>query len=108
MDIETITKLIDCGFTKEEIMKLTNTDPEPAPSPEPEPEPTTSPEPAPSPEPEKSSDEIHENVKALTATVEELVKTVKAMQKSNAKRADGGKPERIDSGDVIRDFFSKS
>lgn len=106
MDIETITKLVDCGFTKEEIMKLTNTEPEPAPEPSPEPEPV--PEPSPAPEPEKSSDEIHENVKALTATVEELVKTVKAMQKSNAKRADGGKPDHIDSGDVIRDFFSKS
>lgn len=106
MDIETITKLVECGFTKEEIMKLTNTDPEPAPTPAPEPEPEPTPEPA--PEPETPKDEIHENVKALTATVEELVKTVKAMQKTNAKRADGGKPEPMNSGDVIRDFFSKN
>ena len=43
----------------------------------------------------------------LTATVNELVQTVKAMQIANAKAATGGKPDKTYSAaDAIKDFFA--
>ena len=43
----------------------------------------------------------------LTATVNELVQTVKALQIANAKAATGGKPEKpYSAADAIKDFFA--
>lgn len=48
MTFEQLMKLLDAGFTKQEIMALNGT---PAPAPQPEPEPGPGPEPAPAPQP---------------------------------------------------------
>ena len=45
MNVEQIIKMIDAGYTKEEIEKMTDPKPEPEPEPKPQPEPKTEPEP---------------------------------------------------------------
>lgn len=51
MNVEQIIKMIDAGYTKEEIEKMTQ--PEPEPKAEPEPEPKTEPKQEPKPEPKQ-------------------------------------------------------
>lgn len=110
MNISEVGLLINAGFTKDEIMAIMN-DPQPAPDPElagdpaPDPEPSGDPEPAGDPAP---SGELQSAVDGLQKTVNDLLKTVKAMQADNVKKASGGKAEVKSSDDVIKDFFSKS
>lgn len=106
MDVETITKLLDAGYTKEEISALENN-----PKPEGKPE-------EPKPEggaPDKHEDqdkpkeneqsEVNEAIAALTKTVEGLTATVKAMQDANVKGATGGKPDGNKVTDVMKSFI---
>lgn len=106
MDIETITKLLDAGYTKEEISALENN-----PKPEGKPE-------EPKPEggaPDKHEDqdkpkenetpEVNEAIAALTKTVEGLTATVKAMQDANVKGATGGKPDENKVTDIMKSFI---
>lgn len=51
MNVEQIIKMIDAGYTKEEIEKMTQPEPEPKQEPKPEPEPKTEPEPKQEPKP---------------------------------------------------------
>ena len=46
MNVEQIIKMIDAGYTKEEIEKMTQPEPEPKPEPKPEAKPEAKPEPA--------------------------------------------------------------
>lgn len=111
MDIETITKLIDAGYTKEEIEKFEtvgggngagaagNEDAgnegagnEGAGN-------------------ESAGNESSQNlntdaaIKALTDTVNALTNTVKAMQEHNANSASGGKPEKTGVDEVMKSFI---
>ena len=45
MKYEEIIKLLDAGYTREEILQMDEHEPEPAPEPEPEPEPAPAPAP---------------------------------------------------------------
>lgn len=105
MNFSEIKQLLDAGFTRDDILTLAGTTPkpEPKPAPDPAPEPKPEPKPAPDPAPEPPEDAI----KALTASVAALSKTVTEMQKANAKAAEGGKPEPMTADDVIKSFFSK-
>lgn len=109
MNISEVSLLLNAGFTKDEIVALMGNDPQPsgdpAPDPEPAPDPAPDPEPAGDPEP---SGELQSAVDGLQKTVNDLLKTVKAMQADNVKKASGGKAEVKTSEDVIKDFFSKS
>lgn len=114
MNISEVSLLLNAGFTKDEIMAIMN-DPQPAgdpaPAPEPSGDPAPDPEPAPSPEPggdPEPSGELQSAVDGLQKTVNDLLKTVKAMQADNVKKASGGKAEVKTSDDVIKDFFLKS
>lgn len=112
MNISEVSLLLNAGFTKDEIMAIMN-DPQPAgdqaPDPEPSGDPAPDPEPAgdPAPDPEPSG-ELQSAVDGLQKTVNDLLKTVKAMQADNVKKASGGKAEVKTSDDVIKDFFLKS
>lgn len=92
MNISEVSLLLNAGFTKDEIMAIMN-DPQPAGDPAPDPEP---------------SGELQSAVDGLQKTVNDLLKTVKAMQADNVKKASGGKAEVKTSDDVIKDFFLKS
>ena len=103
MNFSEIRQLLDAGFTRDDILTLAGALSEPAPAPEPEPEPAPAPEPEPEPAPAPADDAI----KALTASVAALSKTVTDMQKANAKAAEGGKAEPMTADDVIKSFFAK-
>lgn len=106
MDIETITKLLDAGYTKEEISALEN-NPKPEGKPEePKPEDKPTGENKDQDEPkENAAGEVNEAIAALTKTVEGLTATVKAMQDANVKGATGGKPDGNKVTDVMKSFI---
>ena len=109
MNISEVSLLLNAGFTKDEIVALMGNDPQPSGDPAPDPEPAG--DPAPDPEPAGDpapSGELQSAVDGLQKTVNDLLKTVKAMQADNVKKASGGKAEVKTSEDVIKDFFSKS
>lgn len=92
MDIETITKLIDAGYTKEEIEKLQPTgNPETVQTPDEDGSSGTEPE---KPKEQSAAGPAHDSavteemLKTLTDTVKGLQDTVKALQQQNAKTAD--------------------
>ena len=109
MDIETITKLLDAGYSKEEITALENPKPEGKPEDKPkEPKPDDKPsgknEDQDKPK-ENETPEVNEAIAALTKTVEGLTATVKAMQDANVKGATGGKPDNKTVTDVMKSFI---
>lgn len=77
MTINEIMKLLDAGYTKEEIAALTS-DPEPAPEvkPEPEPAPEVKPEPALEVKPEPAEDQTGARLDALEKSIASLIKTI--------------------------------
>lgn len=105
MDIETITKLLDAGYTKEEISALENPKPEGKPE-EPKPEGSAPDKDKDQDKPkENETSEVNEAIAALTKTVEGLTATVKAMQDANVKGATGGKPDGNKVTDVMKSFI---
>ena len=100
MKAELLERLLDAGFTKDEIISLARDLPEPKPTPEPIPEPTPepevepTPEPAPEPEPEPVETETD---KRLTLIETNLSKLLKAVQNSNLKKDSfGSVPESLE------------
>lgn len=98
MDIETITKLLDAGYTKAEIDAMQGTDSAGSQTDE-----TAGKNPAPTDEEQGNAgaenagavkDDVAEMLKTLTDTVNGLTTTVKALQDANAKGAktDSAKP----------------
>lgn len=105
MDVETITKLLDAGYTKDEITALENPKPEGKPE-EPKPEGSAPDQNKDQDKPkENGAGEVNEAIAALTKTVEGLTATVKAMQDANVKGATGGKPDGNKVTDVMKSFI---
>lgn len=111
MDIETITKLIDAGYTKEEIEKFETVgggNGAGAAENEGAGNESAGNEGAGN---ESAGDESSQNlntdaaIKALTDTVNALTNTVKAMQEKNANSASGGKPETKGVDEVMKSFI---
>ena len=67
MNVEQIIKMIDAGYTKEEIEKMTQ--PEPEPKQEQKPEPKPEPEPKKEPEPKPASDPVLKELQDLKKAV---------------------------------------
>ena len=109
MDIETITKLLDAGYTKEEIAQLENvgsgddagaTGNEGAGN-----ENEGAPGGQAGKETEVKNDEVFAMLKALTDTVNGLTTTVKALQDANAKGAHTSSPKATDEIKAAMDSF---
>ena len=85
MTINEIMKLLDAGYTKEEIAALeapepeVKTDPEPAP----EPEVKTDPEPAPEVKPAPAEDQTGNRLDALEKSIASLIKTIQVSNVNN-------------------------
>lgn len=107
MDIATISKLIDAGYTKEEITALEQLKDAPEETPE-QPEEPAKDTPKDAPEkaaPEKAQDNgILEAISQLTGTVTALQETVKAMQNANIKDAKSDKKSKETVDDVLKSF----
>lgn len=91
MDFETMLKLVNAGFTKDEILKMTPT-PEPQPTPTPEPQAT----------PKGNENEI---ISQLTVQVKDLAKIVKDIQTNNIKNAKMDTPKETNALDAVKSFF---
>lgn len=101
MTLDQITKLIDAGFTKEEINELRDlqqNDPEPATDPEPQSDPEPDPQEDPSPETNYPDEiaKLTEQVKTLTET----------MQKHFIDAAEKKTPVG-DGADVLKNILEK-
>lgn len=77
MTVDQIMKLLDAGYTKEEIAAMTS-DPEPKPAPEEKPEQKPEPEekPEPEPKPEPAEDQTGARLDALEKSIASLIKTI--------------------------------
>lgn len=106
MDVETITKLLDAGYTKDEIKELESAGNAGAENDGAGAESAG----AESAGNENEGDALAQGVstdaaiKALTDTVNALTNTVKAMQEKNVAGASGGKPENNSVEDVMKSF----
>ena len=90
MNYEQISKLIDAGFTKDEIMQLARDEPlqkpEPEPQPEPEPEPQPGPEKEKASEPEPQPEPDSQIGDRLTSIEKSITDLMKAFQSENLKK----------------------
>lgn len=109
MEIETITKLIDAGYTKAEIDALSAEAGTPKGEGAGETTPPTGEEQGNAGE--KNASEINQPVEitaaieALTNTVAGLKETVKAMQDANAGKAATDKPKKDTIGEAMKSFI---
>ena len=104
MKAEMVLKLLEAGYTKTDIDLMEETKPaEPEKKPaEPEKKPAE-PEKKPA-EPETNTNEQIDN---LIQIVSKLQNTVDAMQKTNAEKAESQKPEKLNTRQVLTDFFGE-
>lgn len=83
MTVNEIMRLLDAGYTKEEIAALTS-DPEPVPEPvPPAPEPEVKTDPEPAPEPEPAADQTGARLDALEKSIASLIKTIQVSNVNN-------------------------
>lgn len=90
MNLERVYKLVDAGFTKDEIMRLMGYKPNPSPAPAP----TPAPAPAPAPAPDSG----------LADTLKLMQETLKQMQLANIGASDNAPPRSDD--DIASDFLA--
>ena len=87
MTTSEIIKLLDAGYTKDEITAMDNQEPKDDPKPEPEPKD----DPKPEPKPKDNTDSVNAEVTALkdelSNTQKQLAQLVKQMQSNNLKTA---------------------
>ena len=91
MDFETMMKLVNAGFTKEDIMKLSV--------------PTTPATPDTPATPTTPDTPANDVMAQLTAQVTDLAKIVKDMQDNNIKNAKIDSPKETNALDVVKSFF---
>ena len=102
MNLERIYKLVDAGFTKDEIMRLLGYKPAPSPAPAPAPEPAPAPAPSPAPTPAPAPAPTPES--ALVDTLKQMQTTLQQMQLANIGAADNTPPRSDD--DIASDFLA--
>lgn len=114
-DIDKILSLVSAGFTKQEILALTQSapktepapkpDPAPAPKPAPKPEPTPKPDPAqtPNPDTEPAPKPVSETEKLLTSLGLKLDTLTQAVQVANTHKdmTGGQQPDQAPSVDDV-------
>lgn len=79
MKVEDIIKLIDAGYTKEDIQSMS------APEKEPEPAPAPAPAPAPDPAPAPAADTAQNDMSAMLQELKDLKRAVYAMNVMNTE-----------------------
>ena len=106
MNANETLRLLDAGFTAEEIRKMENDETPPAGN-----EDTTKPEPGAGNSEHESqvmAPEVSEAMKTLTGEVEKLTETVKKIQEMNIKNAGTGSPKTGDPvNEQINSFLEK-
>ena len=88
MNVEQIIKMLDAGYTKEEIEKMTQPEPEPKQEPKPEPNPEPKPEPKPEPNPEPKPEPALDPVLKELQDLKKAVYAMNIMQSSQPPKAE--------------------
>ncbi len=108
MDLQTTIKLLDAGYTKEEIEKMNSvasSSPEQLVySPEPEQEPENKPA---EPKQETTGADTNKIIADLTKQVADLAGVVKAIQDNNVKAVQQSAPAKDTAQTVLESFFGK-
>lgn len=105
MNFSEIKELLKAGFTRDDILALAGVGAEGQQAqPEQPAQPDQQTQPEQQAQPEQPAND--NTMQALADTVAALSKTIKDIQLSNAKSAEGGKPKTITSADVVKSFFS--
>lgn len=105
MDIETITKLLDAGYTKDEISAMQAGD---VPEGEGAQEADNKTEPEGDDKKDPEEIDVNKSIAALTETVNSLTETVKALQSVNVKGAQTDSPKAGDKIKSAIDSFIES
>lgn len=106
MKTDIVLKLLEAGYTKADIDLMEDMKPaEPEKPADPE-KPAEDERPA---DPEQNSNEQNSNeqLTQLLEVVGKLQKTVDALQKTNAENAESPKPEKLNTRQVLTDFFGE-
>ena len=110
MDIEGTLKLIEAGFSADEIRAMANGKPE-EPKPEDGSQGKTETKEEPGKDDSKHAGEVSKDkhVEELNATIKELRETIKSMQDNNIKNAEGGNgdPAAKTHKEVVESFLNK-
>ena len=88
MNVEQIIKMIDAGYTKEEIEKMTQPEPEPKQEPKLEPEPKQEPKPEPKPEPKQEPKPADDPVLKELQDLKKAVYAMNIMQSSQPPKSE--------------------
>ena len=111
MNADEALRLIEAGFTAEEIRNMqaeAGNEPPADESTEPKPGAGSSEHAGKIEEPKQTEPpKSNETVEELKATIKELSTTIKNMQESNIKNASGGEPAAKTRNDIMKDFMSK-
>ena len=108
MELNEIFKLIDAGYTKEDIEKMSATpEPKPEAKVEPKPEAKVEAKPEVNPKAKPESVDLEVYVKELNDRLGKLVDTVGAMQADNIAKADAGEPAPKPSFEELVTNFTK-
>ena len=83
MNTELLGKMLDAGFTKDEILSLVGTEPKPEPVPDPEPDPTPEPTPEPEPDPTPAPDPMEKRLDGIESKIADLVKAMQLNNRQN-------------------------
>lgn len=102
MNLERIYKLVDAGFTKDEIMRMMGYKPAPAPAPAPAPTPAPAPAPDPAPTPTSTTAPAPDSM--LVDTLKQMQSTLQQMQLANIGAANNDPPRSDD--DIASDFLA--
>ena len=105
MRVEDTIRLLDAGYTKEEILKMETQGTESAGENERTEHEKSEEQSKGDPEHESAVTENNQIFNELTASIKELRETVSKMQSANIKGAEGGKPEDKTVEDVMKSFI---
>ena len=98
MQMKDILDLVNAGFTKEEILKITSTEEKKPEEKKPEEKPEEKKPEEKKPEEKKPEEKKADNVDALKAQIDELTKAIQGL---NIAHSTGGKPEESTVDDTL-------
>ena len=113
MKTDVLIKLIEAGYTKEDIALMEEVEARPTedaegmPTPE-EPKEETKEDPAPNETPDNAADKMTETINDIMQIITKMQKTLDGLQQKNAKNAESEAPAKMTADDVVRDFFGKT
>ena len=116
MTYSELMKLVNAGFTKQEILAITgqlNAAPAKAPDPVPEPEPAKAPDPVPDPEPVKAPDPVPDPIpdptqSALDLLTAQVTKLTTLVQRSNILNSEQPELKQQTAEDIVASIIFPS